>query len=150
MKIASIAAVAAILFAPAAVLAQGGEKKDIVAVASGAGQFSTLIAAVKAAGLVETLQGKGPFEALLADKEKLAAILKYHVVSGKVMAGDIIKMGGAKPATVNGDAVDITLRDGKVYVDGARVVAADVGASNGVIHVIDSVILPGPSSSGSK
>ena len=168
MKIASIAAVAAILFAPAAVLAQGGEKKDIVAVASGAGQFSTLIAAVKAAGLVETLQGKGPFtvfaptdeafaklpkgtvEALLADKEKLAAILKYHVVSGKVMAGEIVKMGGAKPATVNGDAVDITLRDGKVYVDGARVVAADVAASNGVIHVIDSVILPGPSSPGSK
>jgi uncharacterized surface protein with fasciclin (FAS1) repeats len=171
MRVTTLATAATLLLAPAVSSAQGGtyEKKgDIVAVASSAGKFNTLIAAVKAAGLVETLQGKGPFtvfaptdeafaklpkgtvEALLADKEKLAAILTYHVISGKVMAGDIVKMGGAKPATVNGDPVDITLRGGKVYVDGALVVTADIGASNGVIHVIDSVILPGPASSGTK
>lgn len=135
---------------------------DIVAVAANAGQFNTLVAAVKAAGLVETLQGAGPFtvfaptdaafaklpkgtiEALLNDKEKLTAILTYHVVPGKVMAADIIKSGGAQPATVNGAPVSITIRDGKVYVDGAQVTAADIQASNGVIHVIDAVIMPAP------
>ena len=134
--------------------------KDIVAVAASAGQFTTLVAAVKAAGLVETLQGPGPFtvfaptdaafaklpagtiDALLSDKTKLASILTYHVVPGKVMAGDIVKMGGASPATVNGAPVSITIRDGQVYVDGARVATADVQASNGVIHIIDSVIMP--------
>jgi len=110
--------------------------------------------------VVETLQGTGPFtifapsdeafaklpagtvEALLADKEKLTAILTYHVVPGKVMASDIVSAGGAKPATVNGASVNVTIRDGQVYVDGARVVTADVPASNGVIHIIDSVIMP--------
>lgn len=139
---------------------QGKKMNDIVAVAAGAGQFNTLVAAVKAAGLVETLQGDGPFtvfaptdaafaklpegtiEALLADKEKLTAILTYHVVSGKVMAADIVKAGGADPATVNGAPVNITLRDGQVYVDGAKVITADIQASNGVIHVIDTVIMP--------
>ena len=139
---------------------------DIVAVAANAGQFNTLIAAVKAAGLVETLQGPGPFtvfaptdaafaklpkgtiEALLNDKEKLTAILTYHVVSGKVMAADIIKSGGAEPATVNGAPVSVTIRDGKVYVDEAQVTAADIQASNGVIHVIDSVIMPAPAAAG--
>lgn len=139
---------------------------DIVAVAANAGQFNTLIAAVKAAGLVETLQGPGPFtvfaptdaafaklpkgaiEALLNDKEKLTAILTYHVVSGKVMAADIIKTGGAEPATVNGAPVRITIRDGKVYVDGAQVITADIQASNGVIHVIDAVIMPAPATAG--
>ncbi|MEO5904953.1 MAG: fasciclin domain-containing protein [Gemmatimonadaceae bacterium] len=133
---------------------------DIVGVAANAGQFNTLVAAVKAAGLAETLQGAGPFtvfaptdaafgklpegtiEALLADKEKLTAILTYHVVSGKVMAADIVQAGGADPATVNGAPVNITLRDGQVYVDGAKVVTADIQASNGVIHVIDTVIMP--------
>lgn len=155
---------AAVILAPAAASAQGAAKPmktgDIVAVAAGAGQFNTLIAAVKAAGLVETLQGKGPFtvfaptdaafaklpkgtvEALLADKKKLTAILTYHVVPGKVMAGDIVKMGGAKPATVNGKPVNVTIKGGKVYVDAARVTTADVQASNGVIHIIDTVILP--------
>ncbi|MEO7367410.1 MAG: fasciclin domain-containing protein [Gemmatimonadaceae bacterium] len=139
---------------------QGIKMNDIVAVAAGAGQFNTLVAAVKAAGLVETLQGEGPFtvfaptdaafaklpegtvEALLADKEKLTAILTYHVVSGKVLAADIVKAGGADPATVNGAPVNITLRDGQVYVDGAKVITADIQASNGVIHVIDAVIMP--------
>ncbi len=134
--------------------------KDIVQVASEAGTFTTLVAAVKAAGLAETLQGSGPFtvfaptdaafaklpagtiDALLNDKEKLASILTYHVLSGKVMAADIIKTNGANPTTVNELPLDIVLRDGKVYVNGAQVVTADIIASNGVIHVIDTVLLP--------
>jgi len=134
--------------------------KNIVQVAAEAGSFKTLIAAVKAAGLVETLQGPGPFtvfaptdaafaklpagtiDALLADKEKLGSILTYHVVSGKVMAADLVKSKGATPTTVNGLPLDIVVRDGKVYVNGVNVVTADVQASNGVIHVIDAVLLP--------
>ncbi len=133
--------------------------KNIVEVAAGAG-FNTLVAAVKAAGLADALSGKGPFtvfaptdaafaklpagalDALLKDPVKLAAILKYHVVSGKVMAADVIKANGAKPATLNGAALDIAVRGGKVYVNDAMVTAADVAASNGVIHVIDTVVLP--------
>ena len=134
--------------------------KNIVEIAAEAGTFSTLVAAVKAAGLVETLSGEGPFtvfaptdaafaklpagtiEALLADKEKLTSILTFHVVSGKVMAGDIIKANGATPTTVNGLPLEVVVRDGKVYVNGAQVVTADIVASNGVIHVIDTVLLP--------
>ena len=134
--------------------------KNIVEIAVEAGSFNTLVAAVKAAGLAETLQGTGPFtvfaptdtafaklpagtvEALLADKEKLASILTYHVVSGKVLAADIVKTNGATPTTVNGLPLDIVVRDGKVFVNGAQVVTADILASNGVIHVIDSVLLP--------
>ena len=173
MKVKSItraALVAAVLAAPTMLSAQtsqkGNKMNDIVAVAAGAGQFNTLIAAVKAAGLVETLQGAGPFtvfaptdaafaklpkgaiEALLADKEKLTAVLTYHVVSGKVTAADIIKMGGADPATVNGAPVHITVNEGNVFVDGAKVINADIQASNGVIHVIDSVILPSMATAG--
>ena len=110
--------------------------KNIVEVAVGAG-FNTLVAAVKAAGLADALQGKGPFtvfaptdaafaklpagtlDALLKDPVKLAAILKYHVVSGKVMAADVIKGNGAKPVTLNGAALDITVKGGKVYVNDA-------------------------------
>ena len=134
--------------------------KNIVEIAVEAGSFNTLVAAVKAAGLAETLQGAGPFtvfapadtafaklpagtvEALLADKEKLASILTYHVVSGKVLAGDIVKTNGATPTTVNGLPLDIVVRDSKVFVNGAQVVTADIVASNGVIHVIDTVLLP--------
>ncbi|MEO8563329.1 MAG: fasciclin domain-containing protein [bacterium] len=134
--------------------------KNIVQVAIDAGSFNTLVAAVKAAGLVETLEGTGPFtvfaptdaafaklpagtvEGLLADKAKLASILTYHVVSGKVMAGDIVKSNGAAPVTVNGLPLDVVVRDGKVYVNGAQVISADIAASNGVIHVIDTVLLP--------
>jgi uncharacterized surface protein with fasciclin (FAS1) repeats len=130
---------------------------DIVAVAQGAGSFTTLVKALQAADLVETLQGPGPFtvfaptdeafgkipaadlEALLADKEKLRAVLTHHVVSGKVMAADVVKLDRAK--TVQGGEVRIDASDG-VRVDGAKVVTADVPASNGVIHVIDTVILP--------
>ena len=133
--------------------------KDIVAVASGAGSFNTLVAAVKAAGLVETLQGPGPFtvfaptdeafaklpkgtvEDLLKpeNKAKLVSILTYHVVAGKVMAADVKTM---MAKTVNGSELNIKVADGKVTVDGAKVVKTDVAASNGVIHVIDTVVLP--------
>jgi transforming growth factor-beta-induced protein len=142
-------------------VAQAGDKPagDIVAVASGAGSFNTLVAAVKAAGLVETLQGTGPFtvfaptddafaklpkgtvEDLLKpeNKQKLVAILTYHVVSGKVMAVDVKTM---KAKSVNGKELSLVVADGKVTVDKANVVKADVAAKNGVIHVIDTVMLP--------
>jgi uncharacterized surface protein with fasciclin (FAS1) repeats len=132
----------------------------IVGVASSNADFETLTAALTAAGLVATLEGAGPFtvfaptdeafaklpagtlEDLLKpeNKAKLTAILTYHVVPGKVMAADVVKLTSAK--TVNGAEVKIVVADGKVKVDGANVVATDVKASNGVIHVIDSVILP--------
>jgi uncharacterized surface protein with fasciclin (FAS1) repeats len=135
-----------------------GMKKDIVDTAVAAGDFNTLVTAVKAAGLVETLKGEGPFtvfaptdaafakvptdtlNALLADKAALANVLTYHVVAGNVMAADVVKLTSA--VTVQGQAVSIEVKDGKVYVDGAQVVATDIKASNGVIHVIDAVILP--------
>lgn len=136
--------------------------KNIVEVAVANGNFNTLVAAVQKAGLVETLQSAGPFtvfaptdaafakiptasiNALLMDKAKLASVLTYHVVSGRVVAADIIKMNGANPATVNGQKLDITVRSGKVYVNGAQVTTPDVYASNGVIHVIDGVLMPTP------
>jgi len=134
--------------------------KDIVDTAVGAGSFKTLVAAVKAAGLVETLKGEGPFtvfaptdeafaklpkgtvESLLKpeNKEKLQAILTYHVVAGKVMAADVVKITGA--VSVQGQQIDVVVKDGKVKVDGANVVKTDIACTNGVIHVIDSVILP--------
>ena len=135
-----------------------GMKKDIVDTAVAAGDFNTLVTAVEAAGLVETLKGEGPFtvfaptdaafakvptdtlNALLADKAALANVLTYHVVAGKVMAADVVKLTSAE--TVQGQAVSIEVKDGKVYVDGAQVVTTDIKASNGVIHVIDAVILP--------
>ena len=134
------------------------EKKDIVDTAVAAGSFKTLAAALQAAGLVETLKGKGPFtvfaptdeafaklpagtvEALLKDKEKLTQILLYHVVAGKVTAADVVKLKSAK--TVQGSSAKITVRKGKVMVDKANVVKTDIMTSNGVIHVIDTVILP--------
>ena len=132
---------------------------DIVAVASGAGSFKTLCAAVTAGGLVATLQKPGPFtvfaptdeafaklpagtvEDLLKpeNKEKLVAILTYHVVPGKVMAADVKTM---KAKTVNGKELSIKVEGGSVTVDNAKVVKTDVAASNGVIHVIDTVVLP--------
>lgn len=133
--------------------------KDIVALASGAENFKTLIAAVKAAGLVETLQGEGPFtvfaptdeafaklpagtvEDLLKpeNRDKLAAILKYHVVPGKVMAADVKTM---QAKTAQGQSINLKVSDAGVMVDNAKVVKTDLIAQNGVIHVIDSVILP--------
>ncbi len=158
------AAVAALLTlsacAPAYTSKENQPMKNIVQVAVENGNFKTLVAAVQAAGLAETLSGAGPFtvfaptdaafaklpagtvQALLADKEKLASILTYHVVSGRVVAADITRMNGATPATVNGQKLDIKVRGGNVYVNGAQVTTADVSASNGVIHVIDGVLMP--------
>jgi len=131
--------------------------QDLVGTASQAGTFKTLLAAATAADLVDTLKGPGPFtifapndeafaklppgtvEALLADKAKLQAILTYHVVSGRVMAAEVMKLGSVM--TLQGGEIAIDTSDG-VRLGGARVIATDVAASNGVIHVIDSVMLP--------
>lgn len=138
----------------------GMPAKDIVEVAIEAGTFNTLIAAAQAADLVDALKGDGPLtvfaptdeafgklpegtvETLLKpeNKDKLQAVLLYHVVEGKVTSDKVVKISSAK--TLQGDTVDISVKMGKVYVDGAQVIAADVEASNGVIHVIDAVILP--------
>jgi transforming growth factor-beta-induced protein len=148
--------------AQAMAASHGGEMapQDIVATAVGAGSFKTLAAALTAAGLVETLQGAGPFtvfaptdeafaklpagtvENLLKPENKalLTAILTYHVVPGNVMAKDVVKLSNA--TTVNGQRVDIRTKDGKVMIDNATVTKADVACSNGVIHVIDTVIMP--------
>jgi uncharacterized surface protein with fasciclin (FAS1) repeats len=138
------------------------QPKDIVDTAVAAGSFKTLAAALQAAGLVETLKGKGPFtvfaptdaafaklpagtvEGLLKpeNKAKLIAILTYHVVPGSVMAAQVVTMNGKEAKTVNGQSVMISVNGGTVMVGGAKVVTTDIKASNGVIHVIDSVMLP--------
>jgi uncharacterized surface protein with fasciclin (FAS1) repeats len=153
------AAVAALTLSALPLLAEEkAAAKDIVDTAVAAGSFKTLAAALQAAGLVETLKGKGPFtvfaptdeafaklppgalDALLKDKAKLTAVLTYHVVAGKVTAAEVVKLTSAK--TLQGGSVKITVDGGKVSVDGAHVVKADVVASNGVIHVIDAVLMP--------
>lgn len=133
---------------------------DIIDTAIAAGSFKTLAAAVGAAGLVETLKGDGPFtvfapsddafaklpagtvESLILpeNKDKLVSILTYHVVAGKVAAADVVKLTSAE--TVQGQSAKIAVRDGSVYVDDAAVVTADIICDNGIIHVIDSVIMP--------
>ena len=131
---------------------------DIVDTAVNAGSFSTLVAAVKAANLVDTLKGAGPFtvfaptdeafaklpegtvDALLKDIPKLKKILTYHVVSGKVMASDVVKLKSAK--TVEGSEVKIDASNGGVKVNNATVATTDVAADNGVIHIIDTVLIP--------
>jgi uncharacterized surface protein with fasciclin (FAS1) repeats len=135
-------------------------EKDIVDTAVAAGQFKTLAAALTAAGLVDTLKGPGPFtvfaptDAAFAklpagtvntllkpeSKAKLRAILTYHVVAGKVMAADVVKLKEAK--TVNGAMVAVKVDGGNVMINNAKVTTADIEASNGVIHVIDTVLLP--------
>ena len=149
-------AVTALVIATAA----QAQSRDIVDTAVASGQFNTLAAALKAAGLVETLKGAGPFtvfaptdaafaklprgtvEDLLKpeNKARLTAILTYHVVPGKVMAADVIKVKDAK--TVQGGSLKVNTGGGKVMVDNATVVKTDIAASNGVIHVIDSVVMP--------
>lgn len=141
-------------------VAFNADRKDIVDTAVGAGSFKTLVAAVQAAGLVETLKGQGPFtvfaptdeafaklpagtvETLLKpeNKEKLVAVLTYHVVPGKVMAADVVKLTEAP--TVQGSKAKVKVVDGAVMIDNAKVVKTDIETSNGVIHVIDAVILP--------
>ena len=135
-------------------------KMDIVDTAVKAGSFNTLVAAIQAAGLAETLKGEGPFTVFAPtddafaklpagtlddllkpeNKDKLAAILTYHVVSGKVMAKDVMTMKEAK--TVNGQSVMVSMEADTVMIDNAKVVNADIECTNGVIHVIDTVILP--------
>ena len=141
-------------------LAMAAPKKDIVDTAVGAGSFKTLVAAVKSAGLVDTLKGKGPFtvfaptdeafsklpkgtvESLLKpeNKKKLTAILTYHVVSGKVKSKKAAKLDSAK--TVNGDEISIKPSGKTLQINMSKVIKADIKASNGIIHVIDSVLLP--------
>ncbi len=133
---------------------------DIIDTAVAAGSFKTLAAAVTAAGLVPTLKGPGPFtvfaptddafaklpagtvDALLNDIPKLTEILTYHVVAGKVMAADVLTLDGKSATTVNGATVAISTKDGVKLNDSANVVTTDIECTNGVIHVIDSVILP--------
>jgi uncharacterized surface protein with fasciclin (FAS1) repeats len=158
MAIVSVALV--VVMASVAFAGGHGMKKDIVDTAVGAGSFETLVAAVKAADLVETLKGEGPFtvfaptdeafaklpegtvEDLLKpeNKDKLVSILTYHVVPGKVMASDVVTLTSAK--TVNGQSLSIKVDGGTVMVDNAKVVTSDIACSNGVIHVIDTVVLP--------
>lgn len=134
------------------------DKADIVDTAVAAGSFTTLVTAVQAADLVETLKGAGPFtvfapndaafakipaadlNALVADKATLTNVLTYHVVAGKVMAADVVNLTSA--TTVQGQDLTIEVKYGKVFVNGAEVIATDIETSNGVIHVIDTVVLP--------
>jgi uncharacterized surface protein with fasciclin (FAS1) repeats len=161
MKNLTLAAVTALGVAMGVMNARAAGDKDIVETAIAAGQFNTLAKALNAAGLVQTLKGPGPFtvfaptdeafaklppgtvESLLKqeNKNQLTAILTYHVVAGKVTAADVAKLRQAQ--TVNGKAVGVAVNDGKVTINNnAKVTAADVSASNGVIHVIDTVMLP--------
>ena len=145
---------------PGSLKAESMPDKDIVEIAASAGSFKTLVAAVKAAGLVDTLKGKGPLtvfaptdeafaklpagtvENLLKpeNKDKLVAVLTYHVVPGRVTAAEVVNLSSAP--TVNGHELTIVTRGGNVMVDKARVVQTDIIATNGVIHVIDSVMIP--------
>jgi uncharacterized surface protein with fasciclin (FAS1) repeats len=156
MKLAKFVTTLGIVAASVAATSSIAAEKDIVDTAISAGSFKTLVIAVQKAGLVETLKGKGPYtvfaptddafakipkaqlDALLADKAALTKVLTYHVVPGKVMAADV-KAGAAK--SVEGSDITITT-EGGVMVDKAKVVKADISASNGVIHVIDSVLMP--------
>ena len=162
MKTFAFATVAAVVLTVAAsgTTAVRAETRDVVDTAIAAGSFKTLAKALDAAGLVTTLKGAGPFtvfaptdeafaklpdgtlETLLKpeNKEKLRRILTYHVVAGKVMASDVVKLQSAR--AVSGDTITVKVEDGVVHLENATVTSADVLASNGVIHVIDSVILP--------
>ena len=154
----AVAAVGSTASARPAASAGAAADGNIVQTAVGAGQFTTLVALLQQTGLADTLAGGGPFtvfaptdaafakvppatlQALAADPAKLRQVLLYHVVSGAVPAADVVKLTGAK--TVNGASVTIKVADGTVRVDGATVTATDVMASNGIIHVIDSVLIP--------
>lgn len=160
MKSLQILTLALAMVAGLSPAVRAADKHDIVDTAVAAGDFTTLVTAVKAAGLVDTLKGKGPFtvfaptneafaklpkgtlEELLKpeNKDKLKAILTYHVVAGKVMAKDVVKLTEA--TTVEGSAVAIKANDNGVMINKSKVVKADIACTNGVIHVIDHVLLP--------
>lgn len=159
MKETGFALILAVLLG-ATVINAAAEDKDIIDTAVTAGSFTTLATALQAADLIDALKGRGPFtvfaptddafkklpsgtlESLLKpeNKEKLRAILTYHVVSGRVTAAQVMKLSSAR--TLNGQDVTINAHGGTVMVNNAKVVTADVAASNGVIHVIDTVLLP--------
>jgi uncharacterized surface protein with fasciclin (FAS1) repeats len=156
----ALGTLAAVIVIGASHARPAAQQKDIVDTAVAAGSFKTLAAALQAAGLVDTLKGKGPFtvfaptdeafaklpagtvESLLKpeNKAKLTRLLTYHVVAGKVMAADVVKVTSAK--AVSGDTITVKVANGGVTVDNAKVVKTDIAASNGVIHVIDTVIMP--------
>lgn len=160
MIIRKIAVILVTLLLSTSLAVAMGHKKDIVDTAVKAGSFNTLAAALTAADLVPTLKGEGPFTVFAPtdeafaklpkgtlddllkpeNKSKLQAILTYHVVPGKVMASDVVSLNEAK--TVNGGNVMISTDSGKVMIDNAQVIQTDIECSNGVIHVIDTVILP--------
>ena len=160
MKTKTLLVTILLVFLSSTALIASDAKMDIVDTAVKAGSFNTLVAAVQAAGLAETLKGEGPFTVFAPtddafaklpagtlddllkpeNKDKLAAILTYHVVSGKVMAKDVMTLKEAE--TVNGQSVMVSMEADTVMIDNAKVVNADIECSNGVIHVIDTVILP--------
>lgn len=147
-------------FVPAAFFQSSAATQDIVGIASGDKNFSTLVTALSAAGLVKTLQGKGPFtvfaptnaafakipkatlDALLKDKAGLTKVLTYHVVAGKVMGADAMKMNGKMAKSVEGSDLNISVMGKVLEINNAKVTKADIIASNGVIHVIDTVLMP--------
>ena len=162
MLVSLIMVLALILSFNVMVLADGhgGSKMDIIDTALEADDFNTLATALTEAELISTLKGEGPFtvfaptdaafaalpdgvlEGLLNDKEQLANVLLYHVVSGKVMAEDVVTMDGAMVDTLLGEQVEINIEDGNVYINDSQVTVTDIEASNGVIHVIDTVLVP--------
>lgn len=162
MLVSLIMVLALILSFNVMVLADGhgGSEMDIIDTALEADDFNTLATALTEAELISTLKGEGPFtvfaptdaafaalpegtlDSLLADKEQLSNVLLYHVVSGKVMAEDVLTMDGAMVETVFGEEIEISIEDDMVYINDAKVVTTDIEASNGVIHVIDTVLVP--------
>ncbi len=160
VKLVSLAAAVVLVLSLGTFASPKPASKDIVDTAAAAGSFKTLAAALQAAGLIDTLKSKGPFTVFAPtdeafaklpagtvddllkseNKAKLVAILTYHVVPGKVLAGQVTKMSSAK--TVNGESLTISVNNGSLMVDNAKVVKTDILCSNGVIHVIDSVVLP--------
>jgi uncharacterized surface protein with fasciclin (FAS1) repeats len=160
VTLVALAALAAVSFSSTAFAGYGSAKsgKDIIQVAKGAGSFNTLLKAVQVAGLTKTLKGEGPFtvfaptdeafaklpagalDGLLKDPAKLKSVLLYHVVSGKVLAKDVV--GLTEATTVNGAKIAIDAKNGVVLNGTSKVVKTDIAASNGVIHVIDTVLLP--------
>ncbi len=160
MRIRSIVLSAAAVIAIASTTVAQAPKQDIVDTAVASGKFPTLVKLVQTAGLVETLKSKGPFtvfapteeafaklpkatvDALLKDKKALAEVLTYHVVPGRVLAADVVKMNGKSAKTVQGQKVKVKVKDGTVMINKSKVVQTDIMTSNGVIHVIDTVLIP--------
>lgn len=161
MRFNAFATTAVVALAFASSIAAAPAKKDIVDTAVDSKQFPTLVSLVQKAGLVETLKSKGPFtvfapteeafkkldkktlDAVLNDKELLKKVLLYHVVPGKVMAADVVKLNGKSANTaLEGAKVHIKVKNKTVMIDGAKVVKTDISATNGVIHVIDTVLVP--------